>query len=62
MTKNTCKPFRLEAGCKADFVFVEGVGRTLLSQETTVEIDILRIGPIQACSVSGEIDSGPRVR
>ena len=43
-------------------MFVEGVGRTLLSQETTVEIDILRIGPIQACSVSGEIDSGPRVR
>ena len=62
MTKNTCKPFRLEAGCKADFVFIEGVRRTLLSQETAVELDILRIGPVEASSVSKEIDSDIRGR
>ena len=57
MTKNTCKPFRLEAGCKADFVFVEGVG-----QEMAVELDIMCIGPVEASRVSGEIDSDSRVR
>ena len=62
VAKNTCKPFRLEAGCKADFVFVEGVGPTLLSQETAVQLDILRIGPVEASSVSGEIDSDTPVR
>ena len=62
MSKDTCKPFRLEAGCKADVLLVEGVGRTLLSQETAVEFDVLRIGPVEASSVSGEIDSDSRVR
>ena len=41
---------------------VEGVGRTLLGQETALEIDILRIGPVQASSVSGKIDSDIRGR
>ena len=62
MTKNTYKPFRLEAGWKADFVVVEGVGRTLLSQETGVELDILCIGPVSKISVSGEVDNDTRVR
>ena len=62
MTKNTCKPFRLEAARTAEFVFVEGVGPTLLSQETTVKLDILCIGPVEAISVSGEIDSDSRVK
>ena len=43
-------------------MFVEGVGPTLLSQETTVQLDILRIGPVEASSVSGEIDSDTPVR
>ena len=38
-------------------MFLESVGRTLLSQETAVELDILCIGPVEASSVSGEIDS-----
>ena len=62
ITKNTWKPFRLEAGCNADFVFVEGVSRTLLSQETAVELDISRIGAVEASSVSGEIDSNSCVK
>ena len=62
MTKNTCKPLRLEAVCNADFVFVEGVGRTLLSQETAVQLDILCIGSVEARSVSGEIDSDTPMR
>ena len=41
---------------------VEGVGRTLLSQERAVELDILRIGAVEANSASGEIDSGNRGR
>ena len=36
-------------------MFAEGVDRTLLSQETAVELDILRIGPVEASSVSREI-------
>ena len=43
-------------------MFVEGVGRTLLSQETGVELNISRIGPVEASSVSREIDSDSRVR
>ena len=43
-------------------MFVEGVGRTLLSQETAVQLDILCIGSVEARSVSGEIDSDTRVR
>ena len=43
-------------------MFVEGVNRTLLSQETAVELEILRIGPLEASSVSREIDSDSRVR
>ena len=42
-------------------MFFEGVGRTLLSQETTMELDILRIGSVEASSVSGEKDSGTRM-
>lgn len=41
---------------------VEGIDHTLLSQETAVELDILRIGPVEANSVSGEIDSDTRER
>ena len=43
-------------------MFVEGVGRTLLSQEIAVELDILCIGPVEGSSVSGEIYSDSRVR
>ena len=44
-----------ETDCKADFVVVEGVGRTPLGRETAVELDLLRIGPVQANSVGGGI-------
>ena len=42
-----------EKGCKADFLVVEGVSRTFLGQEAVLEMDILRIGPVQANSVNG---------
>ena len=41
-------------------MFVKGVGRTHLSQETAVELDILRISPFEASSISEEIDSDIR--
>ena len=43
-------------------MFVEGVGPTLLSQETAVQLDILRIGPVEASSVSRGKYSDTRVR
>ena len=43
---------------KADFVVVEGDGRTLLGRETAEALNLLRVGPFQANSVdSGRPDS-----
>ena len=61
MQRTLTNPSDLKLGARL-ILFVEGVGRTLLSQETAVELDILRIGPVEASSVSGEIDSDARVR
>ena len=46
-----------ETGCRANFVVVEGDGRTLPGCGTAMDLDILRIGPVQANSVSGGLDS-----
>ena len=46
-----------ETGCKADFMVVKGVGRTLLGQEAALEIDILRISSVPANSVNGGVGS-----
>ena len=46
-----------EAGCQADVVVVKGDGRTLLGRGTAMDLDILRVGPFQAHSVSGELET-----
>ena len=51
-----------ETGCRANFVVVKGDGRTLLGCGTAMDLDILRIGPVQANSVSGGLDSDIRGR
>ena len=43
-------------GCRADFVVVKGDGRTLLGRGSPMDLDILRVGPVQASSVSGGLD------
>ena len=48
-----------ETGCRADFVVVKGDGRTLLGRETGMDLDILRVGPVQGnsvCLVSTKIE------
>ncbi|XP_022788169.1 uncharacterized protein K02A2.6-like [Stylophora pistillata] len=40
-------------GSKADFIVVEGDGRTLLGRETAEVLSLLRVGPFQANSVDG---------
>ena len=45
-------------GNKADFVLVEGDGRTLMGRETAETLNLLRVGPFQTNSVdSGRPDS-----
>ena len=51
-----------ETGCRADFVVVKGDGRILLGRGTAMDLDILRIGPVQANSASGGLDSDIRGR
>ncbi|PFX12923.1 Uncharacterized protein K02A2.6 [Stylophora pistillata] len=40
-------------GSKAEFIVVEGDGRTLLGRETAEVLNLLRVGPFQANSVDG---------
>ena len=51
-----------ETGCRADFVVVKGDGRTLLGRGTAMDLDILRVGPVQANTVSGGLDGDIRGR
>ena len=72
VSKDLCQPLKTftadlivaggETECKTDFVVVEAVVPTLLGRETAVELNILCTGPVQANSVSGEIDSDIRGR
>ena len=50
-----------ETGCRADFVVVKDDGCTLLGRGTAMDLDILRVGPVQANSVSGGLDGDIRV-
>ena len=50
-----------ETGCRADFVAVKGDGCTLLGRGTAMDLEILRVGPVQANSVSGGLDGDIRV-
>ena len=50
-----------ETGCRADFVVVKGDGCTLLGRGTGMDLHILRVGPVQANSVSGGLDGDIRV-
>ena len=47
-----------ENGSNADFVVVEGDGRTLLGRETAEVLNLLRIGPFQTKSVDGGRSDG----
>lgn len=47
-----------ENGSNADFVVVEGDGRTLLGRETAEALNLLRIGPFQTNSVDGGRSDG----
>ena len=49
------------AACQADFVVVQGDGRTLLGQETVETLGLLRVGPLQVNSVVCE-HSGDDIR
>ena len=51
-----------ETGCRADFMVVKGDDRTLLGRGTEMDLEILRVGPVQANSVSGGLDSHIRGR
>ena len=51
-----------ETGCRANFVVVKGDGRMLLGRGTAMDLDILRVSPIQANSVSGGLDGDVRGR
>ncbi|XP_015772539.1 PREDICTED: uncharacterized protein LOC107350812 [Acropora digitifera] len=51
-----------ETRCRDDFVVVKGDGRTLLGRGTAMDLDILRVGPVQANSVSGGLDDDIRGR
>ena len=50
-------------GCTADFVVIEGEGRTLLDRETAEVLNLLFIGPLQANNVtSGQLESDIRAK
>ena len=50
-------------GCTADFVVIEGEGRTLLGRETAEVLNLLFIGPLQANNVtSGQLESDIRAK
>ena len=50
-------------GCTADFVVIEGVGRTLLGRETAEVLNLLFNGPLQANNVtSGQLESDIRAK
>ena len=51
-----------ETGCRADFVVVKGDSRTLLGRGTAMVLDILRVGPAEANSVSRGLDGDIRRR
>lgn len=51
-----------ETGCRADFVGVKGDGHMLLGCGTVMDLDILRVGPVQANSVSRRLDGDIRGR
>ena len=51
-----------ETGCRADFMVVKGDGHTLLGRGTAMDLDILRVCPVQANSVSGGLVSDIRGR
>ena len=50
-------------GCTADFVVIEGEGRTLLGRETAEVLNLLFIGLLQANNVtSGQLESDIRAK